>query len=136
VRVMALDPGSRRIGVAVSDELGLLASPVAVLERGTRERDLDSVRALIEQYQPKELVIGLPLLPSGDLGLQAQQSEAFAQRIEREFGLPVRLWNESYSTVEAYRRRQAARVKRRYVNAPVDAEAAAIFLQDYLDSRR
>jgi putative holliday junction resolvase len=136
VRVMALDPGSRRIGVAVSDELGLLASPVAVLDRGARDRDFDSVRALIEQYQPKELVIGLPLLPSGDLGLQAQQSEAFAQRIEREFGLPVRLWNESYSTIEAYRRRQAARVKRRHDNAPVDAEAAAIFLQDYLDSRR
>lgn len=136
MRVMALDPGSRRIGVAVSDELGLLASPVAVLDRGARDRDFDSVRALIEQYQPKELVIGLPLLPSGDLGPQAQQSEAFAQRIEREFGLPVRLWNESYSTIEAYRRRRAARVKRRHDNAPVDAEAAAIFLQDYLDSRR
>lgn len=131
---MALDPGSRRIGIAVSDELGLIATPLAVLERSTRRRDLDRLRALIEDYRPELLLIGLPRLASGDEGLQARRSRQFAELVREEFGLEIRLWNESYSTVEAHRRRASAGVRRR--RSAVDAEAAAIFLQDYLDARR
>jgi putative Holliday junction resolvase len=131
---MALDPGTQRIGVAVSDELGLLASPVSVIQRRTRASDLANVQALIHEYRPQEVLIGLPLLPSGEAGPQARQSQAFAQLIQRQFGLPTRLWNESYSTVEADRRRRLPFARRR--NDAVDAEAAAVFLQDYLDSRR
>jgi putative holliday junction resolvase len=135
LRVMALDYGSRRIGVAISDELGTLASPVTVLRRSTRARDLQAVRVLVEQFHPRELLVGLPLLPSGDPGPQARQSELFADFLRREIGLPVGLWNESYSTVEAWRRRQDLG-RRRADPAPIDAEAAAVFLQDYLDTGR
>jgi putative Holliday junction resolvase len=131
---MALDPGARRIGVAVSDETGLIATPVAVLERSTRRRDLERVRALIDEYRPELLLIGLPLLPSGDEGPQARQSRLFAELLRQEFDLQVRLWNESYSTVAAHRRRASVGARRR--RSAVDAEAAAIFLQDYLDARR
>jgi putative holliday junction resolvase len=131
---MALDPGTRRIGVAVSDETGLIATPVAVLERSTRRRDLERVRALIDEYRPELLLIGLPLLPSGDEGPQARQSRLFAELLRQEFDLQVRLWNESYSTVAAHRRRASVGARRR--RSAVDAEAAAIFLQDYLDARR
>jgi putative holliday junction resolvase len=131
---MALDPGTRRIGVAVSDETGLIATPLAVLERSTRRRDLERVRALIDEYRPELLLIGVPLLSSGDEGPQARQSRLFAELLRQEFGLQVRLWNESYSTVEAHRRRASVGARRR--RSAVDAEAAAIFLQDYLDARR
>lgn len=131
---MALDPGSRRIGVAVSDETGLIASPVAVIERTTRARDLERLTRLVAEYQPEELLVGLPVLPSGDLGPQARASQVFAEQMQEAFGLPIRLWNERYSTVEA-RRRRADGPRRRKRSPFVDAEAAAIFLQDYLDSR-
>jgi putative holliday junction resolvase len=134
MRVMALDPGSRRIGVAVSDELGLLASPAGVVERTTRARDLERLGALVDEYRPVELLIGLPRLPSGDLGPQARRNQTFGEAVGRALGLPVRYWNESYSTVEA--RRRLALAPRRRRQAAVDAEAAAVFLQDYLDAAR
>jgi putative Holliday junction resolvase len=133
LRVLALDPGTRRIGVAVSDELGLLARPVAVVERTSRAADLARLAALVDELRPSEIVVGLPLLPSGDRGPQAEQSERFAELVGATLGLPVRLWNESYSTVEAHRRRSH---RRRRNSSNVDAEAAAVFLQDYLDARR
>jgi putative Holliday junction resolvase len=135
LRVMALDPGRRRVGVAVSDEQGRLATPVVVVERRGGKQDIERLRALVQQYQPAELLVGLPVLPSGDLGEQAEQSRRFADTLGREFGLPVRLWNESYSTVEALRLR-ADRPGRRRRSRSVDAEAAAVFLQDFLDSRQ
>jgi putative pre-16S rRNA nuclease len=133
--ILALDPGERRIGVAASDETGLLAAPVAVIQRSSRAADLQQIAALIQRYQPVELLVGLALLPSGDRGPQARRGERFADQLTEEFGLPVRLWNESYSTVEA-RRRRAAAPRARKRSPYLDAEAAAVFLQDYLDSRR
>jgi len=134
VRVMALDPGSRRIGVAVSDEMGLLATPVTVVPRGSRASDLRALQALILQYRPETILVGYPLLPSGDAGPQAGKSERFAELLRSELSVPVRLWNESYSTVEAHRRRREVRSRRRHKY--IDAEAAAVLLQDYLDSQR
>jgi putative Holliday junction resolvase len=131
---MALDPGDRRIGVAVSDELGLLATPVAVIQRRSQHRDLEQIKALVEQFRPVELLIGLPLLPSGDAGYQARRSARLGELLRAELGVSVRMWNESYSTVEALRRRRAeGRTRRRLPY--VDAEAAAVILQDYLDQR-
>jgi putative holliday junction resolvase len=129
---MAIDPGTRRVGLAVSDELGVLASPLAVIERSSRQRDLEQIRSFVRQLEPAVLVVGLPLLPSGDAGPQARYSERFAEWLREELGLPVRLWNESYSTVEA-RRHRGPGGRRRKQSVHVDAEAAAIFLQDYLD---
>jgi putative Holliday junction resolvase len=132
---MGLDPGSRRIGVAISDELQLLATPVAVIPRGSRAEDLARLRTLVERFQPSEVVVGLPVLPSGDIGRQAVESERLAAVVRDELQLPVRLWNESYSTVEAHRRRRA-HGRRRKRSEAIDAEAAAVFLQDYLDALR
>lgn len=134
MRVMALDPGSRRVGVAVSDELGLIATPVAIIERTTRARDLERLRALIDEFRPTLLLVGLPGLPSGELGAQARQSERYAEHLSQAIGLPVQLWNESYSTIEAGRRRAGASARRK--SRAIDAEAAAVFLQDFLDSQR
>ena len=132
---MAVDPGRRRIGIALSDELGVLASPLTVIEHRDRVDDLARLGSLIRQHQPEILLVGLPLLPSGDAGRQARYCEGFAEALRQEFGLPVQLWNESYSTVEA-RRRRNDRGRARGRGLALDAEAAAIFLQEYLDSRR
>lgn len=134
MRRMALDVGERRIGVAVSDELGMLATPTTVITRRSRREDLQRIAALIAEYQPAELVVGLPLLPSGVAGEQAERSARFAEWLRQEFRLPVRLWNESYSTIEARRRLRDAGRRRRSVSP--DAEAAAVFLQDFLDRHR
>jgi putative Holliday junction resolvase len=129
---MALDPGDRRIGVAVSDELELLATPVSVITRRSRVSDLAQLRTLVAQYKPAKILVGLPLLPSGEAGPQARRSSELAAVLGAELGLPVELWNESYSTIEALRRRRSeGRARRR--SAHVDAEAAAVILQDYLD---
>lgn len=132
---MALDPGSRRVGVALSDELGLLATPLAVVARRSRAEDLRALGRLIDQHRPAELLVGLPLLPSGAASSQTRYSERFAEILRQEFGLPVVLWNERYSSLEARERRRERPARRRRSTA-VDAEAAAIFLQTYLDARR
>ena len=131
---MALDPGARRIGVAISDELGVLARPLAVIERRSRAADLGLLAGLVDEHKPGLLLVGLPVLPSGDIGPQGAVSQRFAELLRGHFRLPVELWNESYSTIEARRRRQE-RPRRRRSPAAVDAEAAAVFLQQYLDAR-
>ena len=121
MRLLGLDPGGRRIGVAVSDELGLLARPLTVIERRSREADRARLASLIEQHRPAALVVGLPLLPSGEAGDQARYSERFAAWLGESFGLPVHLWNESYSSAEAWaRRRERGRSRDR--RALIDAE--------------
>jgi putative Holliday junction resolvase len=132
---LAFDPGRRRIGVAASDELGLLARPVTIIQRGSKREDRDRLASLIEALQPAALLVGLPLLPSGEAGEQAEYSQRFGAWLEEEFDLPVSYWNESYSSVEAARRRRARGRAARASSAYLDAEAAAILLQSYLDAR-
>jgi putative Holliday junction resolvase len=136
VRVLAFDPGRRRIGVAVSDELGLLARPVAIVQRRSTRQDRDRLAALIDELQPAQLLVGLPLLPSGAAGEQAAYSRRFGAWLETEFELPVVYWNESYSSVEAAERRRTRGRAGRGGWSHLDADAAAIILQSYLDSRR
>jgi putative Holliday junction resolvase len=131
-RLIGLDPGERRVGVAVSDELGMLARPVEVLERTSWARDLDRLADLIREYQPGALVVGYPLPASGQPTSQTLAAERFARRLEERFSLPIYRWNESYSSVEARRRRAMAPAGRKR-SRWIDAEAAAIILQDYLD---
>ena len=131
-RLIGLDPGERRVGVAVSDELGLLARPLLVLERTSWQRDLDRLADLVEEYQPEAIIVGHPIPTSGKPSHQTLAAERFALRLGERVRLPIRLWNESYSSVEARRRRAAAPRSRRR-SRWIDAEAAAIVLQTYLD---
>ena len=134
-RTLGLDPGERRIGVALSDELGCLASPLTVLERRSRATDLAAVAELVRTHGVTEVVVGHPKTLRGDVGPQARRAERFAGALGRAVGVPVRLWDERYSTVEAAER--LARGKRPRGRRPhPDAAAAAVILQNYLDSRR
>lgn len=133
---MALDVGSRTIGVAVSDPLGWTGQGVTVIRRRNREYDLAEVLRLVGEWDVSELVVGLPLSLDGSRGPQAQKVEAFATRLAEASGLPVRLQDERLSTRQAERVMVDADLSRRRRRQVIDKAAAVLILQSYLDFRR
>jgi putative holliday junction resolvase len=135
-RVLGLDVGDRRIGVAVSDELGLTAQPVLTLVRKNRRQDLGSLARLVRKYGCTQIVVGNPLYMSGDISPQALKAQAVAKALELETGTAVTLWDERLSTTEAHRHLDAAGRLPGDRRAVIDQVAAVLILQSFLDSRR
>ncbi len=135
MRILAIDPGERRLGVAVSDPTGIIAVPVEVIERRGWAKDLARLRHLMEIYQVTEIVVGLPLTESGTVGPQARVAAQFAERLRASLAVPVTEVDERYSTLAAERSLResgAGRAARRRR----DAVAAALILQPVLDRAR
>ena len=132
-RILGLDVGERRIGLAISTPEGRLAVPLRVLERRHVAADLEAIAALARSEQVETLVIGHPLSMDGTAGVQARRVEAFARALAKVAGLPFELWDERLSSVQAERSVRPLRRKRR---APADDVAAAIILQSYLDRQQ
>ena len=135
LRVMGLDVGDRRVGVAVSDELGLTAQPVLTLVRTNRKQDMKSLGRLLRRYGCGEIVVGNPLYMSGDLSPQAVKAQAFAGWLREEFGLPVHLWDERLTTTEAHRHLHAAGRAGTEHKQVVDQVAAVLILESWLAAR-
>jgi putative holliday junction resolvase len=135
-RIMGLDVGDRRIGVAVSDELGLTAQPVLTVVRSNRRQDLKSIERLIRKYHCSAIVVGNPLYMSGDQSPQAEKVHAFAQMLREETGLPVHLWDERLTTTEAHRHLDAAGRAGSEHRAVVDQVAAVLILESYLEATK
>ncbi len=133
---MGLDVGDRRIGVAVSDPLGLTAQPVLTLVRSNRKQDLKSLQRLLRKFTCAEIVVGNPLYMSGDQSPQAAKTQAFAQILSEETALPVHLWDERLTTTEAHRHLHAAGRSGSEHRAVVDQVAAVLILQSYLEAQR
>ncbi|MFZ0662078.1 MAG: Holliday junction resolvase RuvX [Acidobacteriaceae bacterium] len=133
---MGLDVGDRRIGVAVSDELGLTAQPVLTLARSNRRQDLKSLQRLLRRYNCEAIVVGNPLYMSGDQSPQAAKAQAFAQMLRDETGLPVYLWDERLTTTEAHRHLHAAGRASSEHKAVVDQVAAVLILESYLAAEK
>jgi putative Holliday junction resolvase len=133
MRILGLDVGERRIGVAAVDESVRVALPVAVVERGELPADLDAIARLVQEQGAEAVVIGLPISLNGSLGPQAQAVEAFGQELSARLSLPIEYWDERLSTVEAQRRLASAGHRGPKAKARRDAAAAAIILQSYLD---
>lgn len=131
-RLLALDVGEKRVGVAVCDEMQTLATPLAVLERRSRAEDLARLDRLAQEQRVVGLVVGHPLNADSTSGPQAQQAARYGQRVATTLALPWLLWDEHGSSQEAAAR--LAHASRRRRQAPLDAEAAAVILQDYLDT--
>jgi putative Holliday junction resolvase len=136
VVVMGLDPGGRRIGVALGDPTGLLASAHSVLRRTTLERDLEALKRIARENEVERVVIGLPLHLSGREGDEAERAREFAAQVQGALGLPVELVDERLSSVEAERQLLESGVRRNRWKEKLDAIAAAVVLQGYLDSLR
>jgi len=136
VRVLAIDPGERRLGLAVSDPTGVIALPLEIIERAGWASDLDRLRRVIHTHEITEVVVGRPLTTRGTIGPQAQVAGRFAARLRSALALPVTEVDERLSTAAAERAvREAGRgASRRRTRS--DAVAAALILQPYLDQRR
>jgi putative Holliday junction resolvase len=135
-RFLGLDFGDRRIGVAVSDELGLLAQPVLTLIRKNLKQDLKSLGRLLRKYGCSAIVLGNPLYMSGDLSPRAAITQAFAEKLRESFEVPVHLWDERLSSAEAHRHLHAAGRPLAGHREVVDQVAAVLILQSYLDAHR
>lgn len=138
-RVLGIDAGERRVGVALSDETRLLASPVAVLDRRQGLAAVfDALSRLARAEGVEQVVVGLPLDADGSRGRQARRAEQFARIAQRVVGLPVELWDERLSTreAEAILRQQGRNMRRVRERGQIDAVAAAVILQDYLDAHQ
>jgi putative Holliday junction resolvase len=135
-RVIAIDLGTRRIGVAVTDGLGLTAQPLEIIPRRGGQRDLDAIAALVRTHGVGRIVVGLPLAPDGEPGRAAKSAEAFAARLREAIGIPVELVDESFSTVEAEEVLLAADVSRARRREVIDKMAAAVILRRWLDAQR
>jgi putative holliday junction resolvase len=135
-RVLGIDAGERRVGVALSDELRLLASPLGVLDRGHGLAPvLDALIELAEREGVAQIVVGLPLNEDGSVGRQARRARDFARAAARVVGIPVELWDERLSTqeAEAIARTAGKNLRRLRKRGQLDALAAAVILQDYLN---
>jgi putative Holliday junction resolvase len=135
-RILGLDVGDRRIGVAVSDELGLTAQPVLTLWRKNRRDDMRSLARLVRKYGCNKIVVGHPLYMSGDISPQALKAQAVAEALTSETGVEVTLWDERLSTSEAHRHLDAAGRPGSDRRAVIDQVAAVLILQSFLDSQR
>lgn len=133
---MGLDIGDKRIGLALSDLGGILASPLTIIDRVDARRDIDIIINLVEQYQVKRIVVGLPRSMDGSIGKQAEKVEAFIQKLCRRIDVPVEYRDERLTTVSARRLLQAASTKKTRRKTSDDAVAAALILQGYLDETR
>ncbi len=133
MRILALDIGDRRIGVAVSDPTGLIARPLRVLERRSRREDFAAIAALVAEYGAERVIVGRPLTPRGRVGRQAQRVEEYARALAEALPVPVELWDERYTTAAAEEiLREVRKPSARRGKRDVDAVAAAVLLQDYL----
>jgi putative Holliday junction resolvase len=136
MRVLGLDLGDRRIGVALSDDTGTLASGLPTVTRVGPKKDLARIMDLVRAHGVSEVVVGLPLNMDGSAGPAAEKARAFVAELARRAGVPVALQDERLTTVEAEERLREAGVRREDWPKRVDQAAAVIILQEYLDARR
>jgi len=132
---LALDVGEKRIGVAVSDETGVLASPRTVLRRTSAAAALEAVARLVADAGAQIIVVGLPLSFDGQLHGQARAVQRFAEKLRERLAQPVVFADETLSSVRAEEALRAAGVRPERIRKRLDAAAAAVILQDYLDAR-
>lgn len=132
-RTIALDVGDRRIGVALSDPAGILASPLTIIERSTEERDIALIVGLVSQHQVERVIVGLPRAMDGTIGPQAEKVKAFTDKLISQTSVPVEFRDERLTTVSARRLMRESGGKKTRQKVRDDAVAAAIILQGYLD---
>jgi putative Holliday junction resolvase len=135
-RILGLDVGSKTIGLAVSDPLGITAQGLETIRRRNKRLDFEQLERVMREYQVTEIVVGLPLRMSGAEGIQAEKMQAFAEQLRQRFQVPVHLWDERLSSAQANRvlRDSEMSIKRR--GEVVDRLAAVLILQSWMDHRQ
>lgn len=136
MRILGLDYGEKRIGLALSDEMGITARGIPTLTRRSLEKDLESLEKIIRRFVVEKIVIGYPLRLDGSEGIQCEKVSRFAGILEKRFALPVIKWDETLTTSRAEEILTEVKVSRKKRKAVVDKLAAMIILQDYLNRRK
>jgi len=135
LRILAIDPGTVRLGLALSDPSGTIAQPLSVLARRSDAQDLKALTELAERHEVGMIVIGLPRLMDGRLDTAAQQAQAFGAQVARATGRPVAYWDERLTSVAAERYLIEQGKRRSKRRQEIDRMAATLLLQGYLDYR-
>ena len=133
--LLGVDYGEKRTGVAVCDSMGILASPVKVLHEANRKRLAAALCEIVGEKRAEKIILGLPLRTDGTKGDKALACEALAALLRTQYGLTVELWDERFSTTMAHQSLGGAGVKAKDRRNVVDAVAAVVILQSYLDRR-
>ena len=133
---LGIDYGQRRIGLAVSDGLDMLAHGLPTIDRRETEDPVAAIAAICDEHHVEELVLGLPKRMDGSLGSAAEEVQAFAEQLRDRVGLPVALFDERLTTVQAHGRMKRAGMKRKRRAQAADRVAAQILLQSYLDRKK
>ena len=136
MRIMAIDYGDAHTGIAISDQTGLLAGYTTTLHSRKQEAVVEGIGKLITEYGVTELVLGYPKNMDGTLGLRAEKAEAFAKVLEDAFRLPVALWDERRTTIDAHNILAASGKNAKKRKQTVDAVAAALILEGYLTFKK
>ena len=137
MRVLGLDVGDRRIGVAICDYSGLLATPYTAIVRRNLKKDVETIVKIAAEEEAERIVVGMPFSLNGSEGYQAKKTRRFYEEVKYAAApMPVDVWDERFSSEEAERRLHEAGVVPSRNRGRLDAAAAAIILQSYLDSRR
>ena len=134
--ILALDVGSRRIGVAVSDPTGLLASSRPVIHRQSLTQAVQAVAAAVQREAAEQVLVGLPLTLDGEVGPQAKETLVFIEHLTPLLTVPVLTWDERYTTVQAAAALRAQGIRHARQRERIDSAAAAVLLQHYLDTQR
>ncbi|MBR89694.1 MAG: Holliday junction resolvase RuvX [Verrucomicrobiales bacterium] len=134
MRVLAIDHGTKRMGIAVSDELGMLAQPVGFIPAEPFEEFLVELKGLLAEREVEQVLVGMPRNMDGSYGPQALKVPDFVAVLKRAVSQPVKTWDERLTTVQAAGKLRASGKKARQQKEKVDAAAAAVLLQGYLDS--
>jgi putative Holliday junction resolvase len=134
MKVLGLDIGQKRIGIAISDELRCIAQGVKVLNRKGIDDDLEAIKEIIVAAEVSEIVVGLPKNMDGSLGDSAQKVLSFVSKMKESLSVPIILWDERWTTSEATQVLLQADLSRRKRRKVVDKVAAVLILQGYLDS--
>ena len=135
MRTLSLDIGKKKIGVAVSDALGITAQGLETIVRKNKKVDLESIKAVVQKMNVSKIVAGLPLNMDGSEGAMAKEVYAFADELKKEIAVPVDFWDERLSTLEAERVLLKADVSRKKRKKVDDKIAAQLILQGYLASK-
>ncbi len=136
MRIMALDVGSKTVGVACSDALYLTAQGVETIQRSSLAKDFERIMELVKEYEVEEIVVGMPKHMNGTKGERAEKTESYVERLKEVVDIPIRYWDERLSTAMATRSLLEADVSRKKRKAVIDKMAAVVILQGYLDRRQ
>lgn len=134
-RILGLDIGTKRIGVAISDPLGITAQPLMTIERESKKKDLEAIEALLDQYQVRKVVVGMPFNMNGTIGTSGEMAKMVGEKIKNKFKIELIYVDERLSTVSAERVLIEGDIRREERKNIIDKVAASYILQTYLDSK-